>query len=308
MIGATSEDAAYGERSRRIPSDLKKKYMIQWGLPKSGSYVLTLFPPTEQKIDAEIMEILTAVATDNLEKLKKLMPDSRFRSKLFEATLRFLPRIGESWQLKYTHKNHAASLDARSCQKLKAWFAESLSAPQPDEVLTIKGELLRIDFEVKRVTVRYLPTHRSIDCYYLPEIEDSIVESRRELIEVTGRFILNHEGHPDRLTEVSAIQPVDLSPMTLSQYIEQDQRKLTLSDPLILTPTLDEETKQFYIIRDAPLNIDVEATTREVLMQNLEDQLFFLWDTYGSDKVNPNTLTKGALILRQALRKQFQEI
>jgi hypothetical protein len=308
MLGAASEDASYGERSRRISSELKKKYMIQWGLPKSGSYVLTLFPPAEQKIDIKIMEVLEAIAADASEKLKKLVPDSRLRGKLFEAMLRFLPKIGESWHLKYTHKSHSAALDAKSYQKIKAWFAESLSTPQPDEVLTIKGELLRIDFEAKRVAVRYPPTHRSLDCYYLPEIEDSILESRRELIEVTGRFVLDRDGNPERLTEVSTIQPVDLSPITFSQFVEQGQRKLALTHPLTFTPTLDEEGKQLYVIRDESINVHVYATTREALMFDLEDQFFFLWDTYGSNQVDPNTLTKGAVACRNALRKQFQEI
>jgi len=306
-LGAASEDAAYGERSRRISSDLKKKYMIQWGLPKEGSYVLTLYPPVEQKIDTTIMEVLMALGTGSFEKLKKIIPDSRLRSKLLEI-LKFLPRVGENWLLKYTSKNHSVSLDAKSSQKIKAWFSESLSAPQPDEVLTIKGELLRIDFEAKRVAVRYLPTHRSLDCYYLPEIEDSIVESRRGLIEVTGCFVLDREGHPERLTEVSVIQPVDLSPMNLDQYIQQDRKELRLTRPLIFVPILDEETKQLYVIRNESLNIEVDATTRETLMQNLEDQLVFLWDTYGSDLVDPNTLTKSALRLRQSLREQFEEI
>jgi hypothetical protein len=124
MLGAAAEDVAYGERSHRISSDLKKKYMIQWGLPQSGSYVLTLFPPVFQKTDAKIMEILSAIATDGSEKLKKIVPDSRLRGKIFEATLRFLPKVGESWQLKYAHKSDVAALDERSYQKIKTWFSE----------------------------------------------------------------------------------------------------------------------------------------------------------------------------------------
>src|SRR3984957_15728034 len=216
MLGTASEGTAYWEDFRRIPADLKKKYMIQWGVSTPGSYVLNLYPPREQNTDASILSILMAFAANNLDELKRLLPDSRFRSKIFKEALNFLPRGGESWQLKYTHKQHSASLDIASSRKIKIWFNESIAKSQLDEVLTIKGELLRIDFEAKRVVVRYLPTHRSIECYYIPEIEDSILESRRELIEVTGRFVLNREGHPERLTEVTTIQPVDLSPMTLS--------------------------------------------------------------------------------------------
>jgi hypothetical protein len=154
----------------------------------------------------------------------------------------------------------------------------------------------------------YLPTHRSLDCYYLSEVEDSLLEGRRDLIEVTGRFILDREGHPERLTEVSSIQPVDLSPMALDSFIEQDGKTLELLSDLIFIPNLDADTKQFYTIHNESLKIDVEGITREILMGNLKDQLFFLWDIYGHDSINTSVLTKGAQKLRLNLRKHFKEI
>ena len=96
--------------------------------------------------------------------------------------------------------------------------------------------------------------------------------------------------------------------MTLSQCIEQGEEGLTLTSPLTFSPYLDEEIKQFYIIRDESLRVDVEGTTRDLLMYNLKDQLFFLWDTYGNDQVDSNMLTNSALTLRNTLRKHFQEI
>jgi len=255
IIGAASEGVTDGEPSRRS-SSLKKKYMIEWGLTKSGSYVLPLYSPIEQKISGGMMGILSAFAADSFEELKKLIPDSASRSKLFKATLSLLPKMGESWQLKYKSKNRSVAFDVKSHQKIEAWRTESLPSPQSNEVLTIKGELLRIDFGAKKITVRYPPTNRSIDCYYLPEIEDSILESRREPIEVTGCFTLDRKGNPERLTEVSTIQPVDLSEVILDQ-LEQGSRKLALIQSLTFAPSLDEETRQVYMICDDSIGVDI---------------------------------------------------
>lgn len=235
------------------------------------------------------------------------MPDSRLRDKFYGAVLNFLPKTGEGWQMKYQHGSYSALLGTKSYQKVQVWRSESLSHQPSADILTIKGDLLRIDFEAKQVEVRYPPTKRPLKCYYLSEIEDSIIESRKDLIEVTGRFELDQNGYPERLAEVSNIQPVDLSEMFLSKALEQGGRKLNLNDSMTFTLQLDDETRQFYIIEDESLGISISAYTREELMKNLIEQLFFLWDTYGSDQVDTSLLTQGALNFRNELRKRLHE-
>jgi hypothetical protein len=306
IVGFALENLSYEERFR-ITNDLKKKYAIKWGISKPGSFVQPLKFPTNQQAAIHTSEILSAISSENFEGLRKIMPDSRLRDKLYGAILNFLPRTGEGWQMKYQHGSCGALLDTKSYQKVRVWRSEALSHQPSDDILTIKGDLLRIDFEAKRVEVRYPPTKRPLKCYYLSEIEDSIVESRKDLIEVTGRFELDQDGHPERLAEVSNIQPVDLSEMVLSEDLEQDGRKLSFNDSIAFTLKLDEETKQFYTIEDDSIGISVSAHTREELMKNLIEQFFFLWDTYGNDQVDTSLLTKGALSFRNELRKRFHE-
>ena len=131
ILGTISEDTILGERSRRVSSDLKKKYMIQWGITKPGSYVLTAYPPIENKIDTRTMEILEALSKEDETAWKNAIPDSRSRARLCKAVLCFLPKIGESWLLKYTQKNHFVSLDERSTPIAKRWYEQSISIPLP---------------------------------------------------------------------------------------------------------------------------------------------------------------------------------
>jgi hypothetical protein len=305
ILGFSMEDVSSSDRLQ-LRTAIKKRYMIEWGSPTSGSYVLPVFLPENPQIGSKISDILSAIAAEDVEMLKTTLPDSRLRNKLLEKAIHFLPKTGQNWQLKYMHRTHSVFLDSKSYQRVKKWQSESLSSRQLDEVLTIKGELLRIDFVEKQVEVRYPPTKRPLKCYYLPEVEDSILEGRKDLIEVTGKFVLDPEGHPGKLAEVSNIQPVDLSEMSLSK-LEYGTRHLELNQPLVFIPTLDEETKQLYVIEDPSIGVHVFAYTREDLMSDLVEQIFFLWDTYGSDQIDVHTLAKEVLPRRNELQKRLRE-
>ena len=170
--------------------------------------------------------------------------------------------------------------------------------------MTVTGELIRIDFDRNLVTLRYPPTSQELECSYVQDIEDTIVESRREWIQVTGRFTLDAEGHPKSLTDVTRIEPVDLSPMCFDA-IELAGRCLRFNPPLLLEPGLEEETKQLLIVQDDDLDIHVYAQTREQLADDLAVELFFLWDEYAN--AAPDSLTEGAQSLRKRLLARCQE-
>ena len=307
IVGAVSEGQTCDKRFR--PStDLKDRYQIDWGVPFKGSYGLPIyFEKSESTSNLQkIFDIFNAVSSQNLDSLKKLVPDSRLRDKLLETFKDFLPRSWENWQIKYAIPSQIpAYLDATSYNIVKSWSIESRSAKQ-NEILTIKGDLLSIDFEANKIIVRYPPTHRPIECIYLPEIEDSILENRKGQIEVTGKFILDDEGHLTRLTEVSRVQPVDFSVMMLNK-LQIGERELFFTPPLLLTPVLDEETSQFYVIENKELRITLVEQTREDLMVALSDQILFLWNTYACDEVELNALTNDAQDLREKLRARIKE-
>ncbi len=171
--------------------------------------------------------------------------------------------------------------------------------------MTITGELVRIDFDQNKVFIRYFPTGREIECSYVPEIEDTIIEGRREPIQVTGRFILDTDGNPTRLTDVTNIAPIDFSPMIFSQ-VNYEGRYLTIDPALVLNPLLDDEARQVYVALEPSLGIHVFAPTRDQLADELAEQLFFLWDNYAKER--PEKLTADAQQLQQALLARIQEI
>lgn len=123
-------------------------------------------------------------------------------------------------------------------------------------------------------------------------------------VQVTGRFTLDADGHPKSLTDVTRIEPVDLSALTF-EAVEQSGRQLNISPPLMLEPALDEESKQLLVVSDDFLNIHIYAQTREQLADDLVSELFFLWDEYALE--DANNLTQKARQLRENLLRRCKE-
>jgi hypothetical protein len=128
--------------------------------------------------------------------------------------------------------------------------------------------------------------------------------------------MMNEAGEPDELAIIGAeaadhqtsaprVEPIDLSPMTFSR-VAWAGRSLSIEPPLTLTPTMDEKSRQFYILECHDLNIDVFARTRDDLHNELAEQLVFQWDAYALE--SPDRLSRGARQLREALLARVREV
>jgi hypothetical protein len=296
-------------QKRFVPSrDIKNLYTLQCTTPEPGSYVIPLaqFEPSSPLEETPILEDLTklldAVTTGLQNDLQSLLPDSRYREKVLRELLRYLPKPGSRWGLSFQQSGQPAiNLESKAIRTVESWLVQ---AEETDTIMTVTGELIRIDFDKNLVTLRYPPTNRELECSYVQDIEDSIIESRRELIQVTGRFTLDTDGHPKSLTDVTRIEPVDLSSFTF-ESVEQNGRRLNLDPELALEPVLDEESYQLLMVSDESLNIHVYAQTREQLADDLVSELFFLWDEYALEE--PDNLTPKALQLRESLLNRCKE-
>lgn len=103
------------------------------------------------------------------------------------------------------------------------------------------------------------------------------------------------------------VQPSDDLAEVVLYEITFDARTLFSEPPLFLIPHLNEETEGLYVIVEDSLNIHVFAHSRRELIDALQEQVFFLWDTYAADSVLPQDLTDDALLLGRKLRKRFRE-
>ena len=171
--------------------------------------------------------------------------------------------------------------------------------------MTVTGELIRINFDENKLFIRIPVTARQLECSYLPETEVDLLESRRGLIQVTGEFVIDETGHPLRLTAVNRIEPVDLSPLVFSR-LEYQGTVLETKSPLEITPSLDDESQQFYIASDESLDLHAFAETRDSLVGEIAQHVVFAWIAYTNEQ--PDRLAPKAAELAESLRQRFVEV
>jgi hypothetical protein len=256
----------------------------------------------------EIMDnlegLLLSIINNDDNRLRDIFPDSKFRNRALRKIEKILPKADEQWQLGFsrTNSNKEFTLSNNELDRINDLLSKDVPT---NETLTVTGELIRIDFDKRLVVLRYPPTHQEIECIYLEEIEDSMIENRRQMIQVTGQFTLNADGHPIKLTDVTRIEPLDLSPISLRE-ISGGDKKLRLKTPLLLTPKMDEETKQLLVIEDDRIGLDVFAYTRDELVHDINEQLLMMWDEYANTSIDK--LALDARLLREKLLESLEEV
>ncbi len=145
-------------------------------------------------------------------------------------------------------------------------------------------------------------THRAYVLVSAEVFERLLAEEGRREQDVLPRVAKANDTA--RRDEVLRAEPTDLSPMVFDR-IEWRGRQLEIDPPLVLEPTLDEESGQLYTVIDQDLGIDVFATSREQLVEELAEQLLFAWDAYA--RRAPENLASAARRLRDALLSRIRE-
>lgn len=313
LLAASFENRNIGQRFR-ISNDLQQLYTLKCRIPKQGSYALPIFFEANlnsqtsiftnyKKVIDNLETILNNLANNDLSSLKEILPDSKIRNRVLTEFRKFIPKAGEGWVLGFNSQN---KLDILVKENVNSYIDDWLNVDiAEEEIMTVTGDLIRIDFDKHTVVIKYPPTHQEIECIYIEELEDNLIENRRQLIQVTGKFTLDNEGHPIKLSDVNRIEPVDLSSIFLKEVTYQNT-KLKAKNPLILTPVMDEESSQLFIVEFNEINLYVYNYTRDDLIHEINEQIIIMWDEYV--KVDQDKLAGDAMKLRRILLEMFIEI
>jgi len=70
--------------------------------------------------------------------------------------------------------------------------------------------------------------------------------------------------------DVTRVEPVDLSPISFKE-IQKQNRKLRFKTSLLLTPKMDEESKQLLILDEPEIGLYVFAYTRDELIHEANE-------------------------------------
>jgi hypothetical protein len=300
------DEGRTGRQRFRVPASVSDRYTLSCSPPEKGSFMVSarvtsripeLFAPADAALMARrVKEVVRAVSAGDRDGLAKELPDSRLRSKALAFLKAAVPVSGSGYTLNVSNgTGPEIPLDADSLRRLETSRGEQ---PVSAAVETVTGRLSEISFDDRRVTIIYAPASRSLECVYSDDIEPMLFENRRDFIQVTGQVLKDADGHPKKIVQVEAIEELDLSPIHLAEVQLGFGTMIKFHERLSLQPQLSE-TEQLLVLEYEPLQIEVFAPTRELLWEELQEQIRMLWIEYV--QAEETQLTEPALSFRRRL-------
>ena len=311
LIGLHVEGRGIKQRAR-IARSTNDRFQLICQVPEAGSYAVPvevgarneLFDEAMAKRATQIFEkLMRRISQKSANDLSEVLPDQLILRRVLEAVKGMSPRADATWilELRDADDQAFASFDSTVIPFLQ----ETLVPPDQREAeRVVTGELKSIDFAAHKLTIIYRPTSRELDCLYDESLEDLLYERRRDLIQVTGRVLLDEGGNPKQIIDVTDIADLDLSPLVLGTCRFSD-RVLEIVPPLVLQPTMDD-SEQLLCVLDEPLGVDAFAITREALFSEIAEQLDMLWQEYAL--AEDDALDAVAIQRKYALQSRMKEV
>lgn len=305
LIGLYLEGRPIKERAT-VPAAIRRRFQLVCNLPQPGSFAVPiavedlsgdlLFAEQREKATEIFKRLMTSVFARDQRALLNALPDQRLLRRVLEAVKGMAPRADAKWRLRLAD---AAGQPFAEFDPTTIPFIQETIVPQEEREASriVTGELKSIDFAARKFVIIYPPTDRELECIYEDAVEDLLIENRRDLIQVTGRVLLDDAGQPKQIIDVNEIRDVDLSPLIVER-VHYGDLSLQATVPVLLEPTMDA-SKQLLCVERVDLGIDAFAPTREGLLAELDEQLAMLWREYAlaDDKL----LDAEAHHLKQAL-------
>lgn len=309
---ALQEEGRTLRQRLRLSDELKSKYVLRCRPPESGSFAVTgrvagsaddLFSPQQiAKVMEKFQTFSRAAVADEQDRLLDLIPDSRLRNRILSRLISLSPPAGSGHRYElFNGAGPGISLEESLPSRIEQWLKPPAERA---EVQTVTGRLEAISFSEHRVIIIYQPRRRGLECFYQEDIEPMLLENRRDFIQVTGRVIMDDDGHPSKIVEVGEIRELDLTPFIITE-VPVESRRLKAVAPISLQPFLSE-SEQLLCLQHEALGLDVFAPTRHELFDELKEQVAMLWTEYAQEA--DDSLSPPALRLKQALLAQFTEV
>jgi hypothetical protein len=310
LIGVHIEGRGVRQRAR-VPAMTSRRFELRCEPAQPGSYVIPMrFSSSDDLITDQarlaalglFREITQKISVGRTDELSDHIPDDLLLRRLLEAIKHMAPHAGSQWYLTLHDQCDLvfATFDAGTVNQIEATL---LPADRRQALEVVIGELKSIDFSAREVRIIYPPKRTLLTCIYDEAVEDLLYERRRDLIQVTGKALLDETGMPIAMIDVNDIRDVDLSVVELDA-VRHNGLVLLPIRTLLLQPELDA-SKQLFCVEYPELDIDVFARTRKDLFTELNEQIAMLWLEYAM--AADDELEANALRLKRKLLGAFRE-
>ncbi len=166
---ATVEEKGTVKQRFKVPLEMQQRYALRASIPQPGSYTLPIvlnsgFNNSHLGNYTEIMEKLEdfffSLIHSNFKQTQDIFPDSKLRNRALLESKRILPKAGENWSLGFSLPDRPElNLTNGFTAYINDWLNQESSE---DTVMTVTGELIRIDFDKRTVVLKiHLLTRKS---------------------------------------------------------------------------------------------------------------------------------------------------
>ena len=223
LIGVQVEGREIRERAR-VSAATAKRFQLVCHLPETGSYAMPvtvgsgadlLGTEMAEKAVTIFKDVMTLVSSRNAEGLAGLLPDQRIRRRVLESIKGMAPRSDAGWTLDL-HNSQNTPFATFNADTIPFVDATLVPHEQREASRVVTGELTSIDFAARKVSIIYPPTSKVLECLYEETVEDLLYERRRDFIQVTGRVLLDDQGTPKQIIDVTDIRDLDISPLSIT--------------------------------------------------------------------------------------------
>jgi hypothetical protein len=311
LIGVHVEGRSINQRAR-VSAAISQRFQLVCQLPKAGCYAMPvtvgsatdLFDPEQAaKAFGVFHDLMKRVSDRNAVGLEQVLPDERIRRRVLEAVKGMAPRADAKWKLSL-HDTNDAPFASFNVDTIPFVNETLVPAEQREAARVVTGELTHINFKEHKLTIIYPPTSKELECLYDEALEDLLYERRRDLIQVTGRVLLDEQGSPKKIIDVTDISDVDLSPLEISG-VRHGPLHLRVTPPLSAEPSLDD-SKQLLCFESTEFDLLAFAPTREGLLAEVQVHLAMLWQEYAM--ASDEALDGPARALKQQLLARLSEV
>lgn len=310
LIIAQSQGVLFNDRFK--PSkQIKNNCVIKCELPQKGCYAQAIsFDYISQSLSQDsinpfekIEETLQFIADADDDRITHSFPNAKMRVKALSCIKHALPQSDSDVYVEIANSD-ADIIDSRAIQKNITAIIDRTQAVVEEYMAVVTGHLVSIDFAEKKIVVIHPVTKRPLDCFYNEEIEDMLLENRRQLVQITGMVVLDENDQPKKITDAVSIQEIDLSPIEID-CVDCEGTKLHFKNRLVLVPKLDD-SEQLYTISHPEFKLVTFAYTRQEITDNIKSDIAYLWCEYA--KASDDTLTQDALELKHNLLSSIEEL
>jgi hypothetical protein len=295
-------------RRIRPSADVQERYRLVCELPMAGSYFLPIHIEGQQLLSdvegsavaEDLTTVLTAVGNASEADLEAFIPDETWRRFVLDALERLSPSRASGVEMQVLRGDDQI-LDTTKSRPFVERVMRSPARHRASGV--ILGELKRIDFVKREITVRHIRSGRDLTGVYNDYVEQTLLDNPRATILVFGTITRDTQG-PESIDGVERIEPVDVNPFEVKGFVAGNTN-VVAREELSAIIVFDEDEAVF--TADMPsLRLQVRAVTRDSLADAVADELALLWKRYAI--AADEKLTPAARTLKNRMLAAFREV